>query len=51
MPKFSETIKNEIKQSKRTLLYLFDASGLSLNHISKYVRVNVFLEMKKRLKS
>jgi len=32
---FSEEIKSEIKKSGRTLLYLSDISGLSLDHISK----------------
>lgn len=35
MTAFSDAIKQEIKKSKKTLLYLADASGLSLDHISK----------------
>lgn len=35
MSVFSETIKQEIKKSQKTLLCLADASGLSLDHISK----------------
>ena len=35
MSEFSEAIKAEIKKSGQTLLYLSDASGLSLDHISK----------------
>lgn len=35
MSEFSEAIKEEIKKSGQTLLYLSDASGLSLDHISK----------------
>lgn len=35
MSEFSEAIKGEIKKSGQTLLYLSDASGLSLDHISK----------------
>lgn len=35
MSEFSEAIKTEIKKSGQTLLYLSDASGLSLDHISK----------------
>lgn len=35
MSEFSEAIKKEIKKSGQTLLYLSDASGLSLDHISK----------------
>lgn len=35
MTAFSDAIKQEIKKSKKTLLYLADSSGLSLDHISK----------------
>jgi len=35
MSAFSEEIRQEIKKSGKTLLYLSGASGLSLDHISK----------------
>ncbi|MDO5408392.1 MAG: hypothetical protein Q4F28_13850 [Eubacteriales bacterium] len=35
MSVFSETLKSEIRKSGKTLLQLSDASGLSLDHISK----------------
>ena len=38
MSKFSEEIKKAIEESEMTLLSLSDASGLSVDHISKMRR-------------
>ena len=48
MSEFSEAIKAEIKKSGQTLLYLSDASGLSLDHISKMRQGKRFLRIRKR---